>query len=73
MSKILKETTHLWLLSYDNCDEIRELFDWACIVEIPVKYSINKAIDKTELLIFPKELSNIINKLDEKIVQNTMF
>lgn len=61
----LKNTNHKWVLSYDDCDEIRDLYDWAIIEEIKdINYSItalkNKetgertSIKKSELLITSK-------------------
>jgi DNA adenine methylase len=47
----LKNTHHLWLLSYDDCEEVRELYSWAKIEEINVKYSIAGSTEKGELLI----------------------
>jgi len=63
LADLLKKT-HLWVLSYDDCDEIRELYKWAHIKEIhEVNYSITALKDKqtgnrlsrakTELLITP--------------------
>ena len=44
-----------WLLSYDNHDRIRELYDWANIEEVGIKYTINNKTDQAkELLICPK-------------------
>jgi DNA adenine methylase len=59
----LKTTKHKWVLSYDDCEEIRELYKWANITEIQnVNYSITATRDKetgqtktrykNELLIF---------------------
>jgi DNA adenine methylase len=61
----LKNTKHQWVLSYDDCPEIRKLYQWAKIEEIDgVNYSITALKDKTtgerltrnkmELLIIPK-------------------
>lgn len=47
----LKNTKHDWLLSYDECPEIRELYSWAKIEECSVLYSINGSHQKKELLI----------------------
>lgn len=45
-----------WLLSYDNHPEIRKLYDWANIEEIPIKYTITNNTEQCkELLIFPKD------------------
>lgn len=40
LAKMLRNTHHNWVLSYDNCDEIRSLYDWATIEVVDVKYSI---------------------------------
>lgn len=34
----LKKTKHLFCLTYDNCDEIKELYSWANIYEIEWRY-----------------------------------
>lgn len=47
----LKNTNHKWLLSYDDCSEIRKLYDWAKIETLSIKYSISGATIKNELLI----------------------
>jgi DNA adenine methylase len=46
LSTTLKNTQHAWLLSYDDCPEIRELYKWACIEAIDVNYSITALKDK---------------------------
>jgi DNA adenine methylase len=44
-----------WLLSYDNHPRIRELYDWAVIEDVSIKYTINNNIEQCkELLIYPK-------------------
>ena len=50
----LRETKHKWLLSYDDCPEVRALYEWATIEPLSVKYSITTARTKSELLIYPK-------------------
>lgn len=54
LSESLKITNHEWLLSYDDCPEIRDLYQWAQIEELDVKYSITGARIKGELLISKK-------------------
>lgn len=49
----LKNTIHKWVLSYDDCDEIRDLYSWAHIETLSVNYSITTARQKNELLICP--------------------
>lgn len=47
LSELLKKTNHKWLLSYDDCPEIRDLYSWAKIEEIDgVNYSITALKDK---------------------------
>ena len=47
-----------WVLSYDNCKEIRDLYAWANLIEIDAKYSINSNNEEwkncKELLIVPR-------------------
>jgi DNA adenine methylase len=43
LSYCLKESKHEWLLSYDACDEIKNLYSWADIQVIDVNYSITSA------------------------------
>lgn len=50
----LKNSTNPWLLSYDECDEIKELYSWAHYTILPVNYSINSSRTKNELLIYPE-------------------
>lgn len=48
LAKTLKNTNHKWILSYDDCFEIRELYNWAIIKDIDsVNYSITALKDKT--------------------------
>jgi DNA adenine methylase len=51
LAAALRRTNHQWVLSYDDCPEIRDLYRWARIVAIPVKYSIAGSRDESELLI----------------------
>lgn len=40
LSKCLKSSNAKWILSYDDCKEIRSLYEWACVQEIDVNYTI---------------------------------
>ena len=42
----LRESEHDWVLSYDDCDEIRTLYEWANIEEINVNYTITATKEK---------------------------
>jgi len=37
----LKQCPHNWLITYDNCPEIRENFKWANIIEWELQYGMN--------------------------------
>lgn len=51
LAYLLKKSGSIWLLSYDNCAEIKHLYNWATIEEIKVNYTINTIRNNTELLI----------------------
>jgi DNA adenine methylase len=52
LAQALRRTPHPWVLSYDNCAQIRHLYqDWAYIEFLPVKYTIRGGSQVTELLI----------------------
>jgi DNA adenine methylase len=38
---ILRKCEHRWLLTYDDCPEIRKLFNFAEITELEVQYGMN--------------------------------
>lgn len=73
LAEVLKASTHAWVLSYDDCPEIREMYSWAAFQSVTVKYSITATKDaetgdrmstaKPELLIYPKrkEVSEVAN------------
>lgn len=68
LMRMLKRTEHPWLLSYDSCPEIKELYSWASIMELDLTYTINakeKGRVKTEYLIAPPEHSNLLEELRE--------
>jgi len=52
-----------WVLSYDDCAEICDLYEWACLERTDeVRYSIASSRKKPELLIHPPELQSIISE-----------
>jgi len=55
LANSLKKVDSHWLLSYDSCSEIKEMYDWANIEEVPVNYTITTARAKSELFISPKQ------------------
>lgn len=83
MANALRETDHSWLLSYDDCQEVRDLYDWAVIERVDVNYSItaNKDDDggrssrtKPELLIYPEKHASLLKYEQEtKLSQKGLF
>jgi len=69
LSQVLRKINNPWILSYDDCPEIRKLYDWAIIDVVNVNYSITslkvdeKRISrvKPELLIYPKSHVEALN------------
>ena len=50
LSECLKKIDN-WVLSYDDCEEIRNLYRWARIENLDVNYTINNVKKRKELLI----------------------
>ena len=48
MAKSLKNSSHRFLITYDDCDEIRELYDWANIKSWSLQYGMNNCNVKRE-------------------------
>ena len=51
LSNLLKNTPHNWVLSYDDCNEIKELYSWANIQTVNANYTITTSREKSELII----------------------
>lgn len=41
LAALLKKTKHRFLITYDDCSEIRELYDWAKVTEWRLQYGMN--------------------------------
>lgn len=52
LSEALRATSAKWLLSYDDCEEIRSLYEWTNMKEFDAKYYIKTIRNKKEILIF---------------------
>lgn len=46
LSRLLRSSNNPWLVSYDDCQEIRDLYSWACIKTLDVPYTINASKDR---------------------------
>ena len=65
LAELLRNSNHSWVLSYDDCVEIRDIYSWAYFHSLNVKYSINStkekyignrvSTEKSELLIYPRK------------------
>jgi DNA adenine methylase len=56
LSEALKRLNCRWFLSYDDCAEIRRMYSWASITEIPITYNLrNKTGKKLDLLMQPRK------------------
>lgn len=55
LARLLRNRTSFWLLSYDDCPQIRSLYQWALVKTVPVSYSITGASRRSELLICPMQ------------------
>jgi DNA adenine methylase len=51
LAECLRKTPHPWVLSYDDCPLVRDLYSWAQIVELAVGYSVSSVRRTSELLI----------------------
>jgi DNA adenine methylase len=52
LANLLKYTSHPWVLSYDDCPQIRDLYQgWATIRSVDIHYTVNGSHTKPELLI----------------------
>lgn len=45
LANVLKETQHNFYLTYDDCQEVRDLYDWANIYEINFFYRLDNSND----------------------------
>ena len=54
LARLLRESGHRWLLSYDDAPAIRDLYAWANLEAIEVGYSVNGCHRTKELLITPR-------------------
>ena len=51
LAECLSKTPHPWVLSYDDCPLVRDLYSWAQIEELAVGYSVSNVRRTSELLI----------------------
>ena len=59
-----KKKNFFWILSYDNCTEIKNLYKKHKKIIYNINYSLNKKIREKELMIFDKKINTTKNNLD---------
>jgi len=52
LAQALFHTKSKWILSYDDCEEIKDLYKWTYISDFDAKYYIKTIRNKKEILIF---------------------
>lgn len=52
-----------WLVTYDNANEIRKLYDWCNVVDFQLRYSAYSSKDGCEIVIAPHDLTISIEHL----------
>jgi DNA adenine methylase len=72
LAESLRNTSNPWILSYDDCPEVRELYQWAKYESVDVNYSITGNLDKKsdkrksrtkpELIIYPASHLKVLEK-----------
>jgi DNA adenine methylase len=76
LANLLKKTLSPWLLSYDNCKEIRELYSFAHLMEIDINYTVNiagKDAKKTELLIASPHYPELLQDKNPREIDIDIF
>jgi DNA adenine methylase len=71
--KILRNTPHKFFLTYDDCEEIRELYDWAYIYSVQFYYRLDNSHDSNGKRQLGSELVITNYPLDDKNKQKTLF
>jgi len=81
LANALRHTEHAWVLSYDDCREVRQMYEWANFESLQVNYSITASKEegtgkrmsrtKSELLICPKraELAALSGDLSASAIE----
>lgn len=73
LSCLLKNSKHYWVLSYDDCPEIRKLYDWAYIENIECTYSITAKRNKITGERTSREKKELIILSDKIKKKGTIF
>ena len=71
LAELLKKCKIDWILTYNNCEEIRRLYDDFEIIHADWSYSMNKSKKSSEIIITSKKQTSFSDKINNTI-ENTM-
>ena len=67
LCNLIKEMDSPWVLIYDNCDKIKEMYNWACIEEKKSNFLKNKFRIEKELIIVPNKYKFLLDNKKQTI------
>ena len=70
LEKTLKNTEHAFCLTYDNCEEIKELYSWANIMEVSWRYHTANANLATRKMGMELIITNFVTQ--KKFIRETI-
>lgn len=75
LAEALKNTNHKFFLTYDDCKEIRELYDWANIFELQFFYRVQNSntSNGSRKTGFELVITNFVPEVLEKVMQYELF
>ena len=56
--KTIRKITKNWIVTYDNCEEIKKIYKKFDFVEFDIKYSLENKMKAKEIMIFSKNIKN---------------
>ncbi len=75
LSQMMKNLNHQWILTYDLNDNIKKMYQWSNSMQFNIKYSVTKAFQASQLLIYSDGLKTILekdkNNVELEEIQNT--
>lgn len=57
LGKLMREQKNTWIMTYDDCPEIRRIYSWANCKKFSLKYSAYESRTGDEVLIYPDSMS----------------
>ncbi len=56
LGKLMRKQDIRWIMTYDDCPEIRRIYDWAECRKFSLKYSAYESRSGGEVLIWPESM-----------------